>query len=188
MQNIKLVAKRYIIKIHVHTIQCLMLSKGAKGTIIDHITVIMQYCWDKIIARSGDMYKDDSGLLSLVIKTFGITNTSAQKIAIRISSVKTVPKCLRKLSFLNKCNIEVSSLLMSSLRAIVICQNYSGNHVISSEINCLHLYLKWGVVLCDVAHLFKLQQMLAFPTPKVSICLIKNSRLWFTINLFIFTY
>ena len=49
--------------LQVHTIQRLMLCKGAKRTIIDHITVIMQYCWDKTIERSGDMYKDDSGHL-----------------------------------------------------------------------------------------------------------------------------
>ena len=69
------------------------------------------------------MYRDASGIFNLVIKHFGITNTSVQNFAIRISSVKTVPKCLRKLKvFFNKFNIDVSSLLMSSLRAIVICQ------------------------------------------------------------------
>ena len=69
----------------------------------DHITVIMQYWWDKTLARSGDINKDDSGILSLVIKCFGITNTSVQNFTtcIRISSVKTVPKCLRKLIFFN---------------------------------------------------------------------------------------
>ena len=45
------------------------------------------------------MYRDDSGVLSLVIKCFGITNTPVQNFAIRISSVKTVTKCLRKLKF-----------------------------------------------------------------------------------------
>ena len=34
------------------------------------------------------MYRDDSGIFSLVIKCFGITNTSVQNFAIRISSVK----------------------------------------------------------------------------------------------------
>ena len=82
------------------------------------------------------MYRDASGILSLVIKRFGIINTSVQNFAIRISSVKTVPKCKRKLQvFLNKFNIDVSSLLMSSLRAIVICQQYCGNRVISSQIH-----------------------------------------------------
>ena len=82
-----------------------MLSKGAKRTIIiDHITVIMQYkyYWDKTIARSGDMYKDDLGILSLVIKCLGITNTSVQNFAIQISSIKTVPKCLRNLKVFGK--------------------------------------------------------------------------------------
>ena len=62
-----------------------------------HITVILQYCWDKTIARSGDMNREDLGIFSLVIKFFGITNTSVQNFAIQISSVKTVLKCLRKL-------------------------------------------------------------------------------------------
>ena len=44
------------------------------------------------------MYRDASGILSLIINCFGITNTSVQNFAIRISSVKTVPKCLRKLN------------------------------------------------------------------------------------------
>ena len=43
------------------------------------------------------MHKDDSGIFSLAIKSFGITNTSVQNFAIRISSVNTVPKRLRKL-------------------------------------------------------------------------------------------
>ena len=60
------------------------------------------------------MYRNASGILSLVIKCFSITNTSVQHFAIRISFVKTVPKCLRKLKvFLNKFNIDVSFLLMS---------------------------------------------------------------------------
>ena len=112
-----------------HTIQRLML--GAKRTIFYYITVILQYRWDKTIARSGDMYGEDLGIFSLVIKCFGITNTSVQNFAIRISSVETVPKCLRKLKvFFNKFNIDVSSLLKSSLRAIVIYQKYLGNYVI----------------------------------------------------------
>ena len=73
---------------------------------------------------------------SLVIKCFGITNTSVQNFVIWISSVQTVPKCLRKIKvFFSKFNIDVWSLLMSSLRAIVICQKYFGNHVISSKIH-----------------------------------------------------
>ena len=43
------------------------------------------------------MFRDDSGIFSLVIKYFGITNTSVQNFAIRISFVKTLPKCFRKL-------------------------------------------------------------------------------------------
>ena len=74
-----------------------MLSIGAKTTIFYHTTVILQYCWDKTIARSRDTYRDDSGIFSLVIKCFGITKTSVQNFPIPISSVKTVPKCLRKL-------------------------------------------------------------------------------------------
>ena len=43
------------------------------------------------------MYRDDFGILTLVIICFGITYTSVQNLAIQISSVKTVPKCLWKL-------------------------------------------------------------------------------------------
>ena len=43
------------------------------------------------------MYKDASGIFSLVVKRFGNTNTSVQTFVIRISSVKIIPKCLRKL-------------------------------------------------------------------------------------------
>ena len=48
------------------------------------------------------MYRDDSGIFSLVIKRFGFTNTSVQNFAIRISSVKTVSTCLRKLKVVFK--------------------------------------------------------------------------------------
>ena len=37
------------------TVQRLMLSKSAKRTTFYYITVILKYCWDKTIARSGDM-------------------------------------------------------------------------------------------------------------------------------------
>ena len=85
-----------------------MLSKVKKRTIFYHITVILQYCWDKTIARSGDMYRDYLGILTLVIKCFDITNTSVQNFAIRISSVKNVLKCLRKLKVLRyRCIISI---------------------------------------------------------------------------------
>ena len=83
----------------IKTVQRLMLSKGAKRTIFYHITVILQYCLEKTIARSEDMYRDDLGILNLVIKCFSITNTSVQYFAIRTSSVNTVPKWLRKFFF-----------------------------------------------------------------------------------------
>ena len=78
---------------HIHTVQRLMLSTGTKRTIFYHIAVILQYCWEK---RLHGM-RDDFGISTLVIIRFGITNTLLQNFAIRISSVKTVPKCLRKL-------------------------------------------------------------------------------------------
>ena len=84
----------YYVSASTQTVQRLMLSKGAKRTIYYHITEILQYCLDKRITRSGDMYRDDLGILTLVIKYIGITNTSVQNFAIRISSIKTVPKCL----------------------------------------------------------------------------------------------
>ena len=94
---------------------------------LHHITVVLQYCWDRTIARSGDMYEDGSETLSLIIlfKCFGITNTSVENFAVRISSLKTVPKFLQKLNELSTIltyNVHVSSILMSPLRARVSCQ------------------------------------------------------------------
>ena len=43
------------------------------------------------------MYRDALGILSFVIKCFDVTNTSVQNFAVRISSLKTVLKCLQKL-------------------------------------------------------------------------------------------
>ena len=80
------------------------------------------------------MYRNYSGIFSLVITRFAITNTSIQNFAIRISSVKTIPKCLLKLKVFLTNLIYVSSLLVSSLRAIVICQKYCANRMISSQI------------------------------------------------------
>ena len=45
------------------------------------------------------MHRDDSGITSLVIKFFDITNISVQNFATPISSAKTVPKYLWKLIF-----------------------------------------------------------------------------------------
>ena len=56
--------------LHYQTVQRLVLSKGAKRTIFYHITEILQYCLDKTIARIGDMYRDDLGILTLVITLY----------------------------------------------------------------------------------------------------------------------
>ena len=58
------------------------------------------------------MYRDDSGILILVIKCFVITSTSVQNFAIRLSSVKTTEVFAETKSFFNQFNIDVSSLLM----------------------------------------------------------------------------
>ena len=67
------------------------------------------------------------------------SQTLQYKIPLFEFPVKTVPKCLGKLKvFFNKFNIDVSSFIklqMSSLRAIVICQKYCGDRVISSQIH-----------------------------------------------------
>ena len=51
---------------------------------IYHIILILQYCWEKAIARSGDMDRDESCIhvFSLVIKCLGITSTLVQNFAI----------------------------------------------------------------------------------------------------------
>ena len=68
-QNIVICSLTNFWYIYIHTVQRLMSSKGAKRTKFYHITVILQYSWDKTIARSGDMYGDDSGtcILSLIM-------------------------------------------------------------------------------------------------------------------------
>ena len=71
--------------------------KVQKEEFFYHITVILQYCCGKTITWSGDMYEDDLGILSLVIKCFGFTNTSVRNFAVRISPLKTVPKCVQRL-------------------------------------------------------------------------------------------
>ena len=66
-------SREFRIHIHIQTVQRPMSSECAKRTMFYHITVILQYCWDKTIPGV-----DDSGILCLVIKYFGITNTSVQ--------------------------------------------------------------------------------------------------------------
>ena len=80
-----------------HTVQRL---KGANRTIFYHVTLILQYRWDKTIARGGNMYRDDFGLLTLVIICFGITNTSVQNFAIRISSLNCTEVFAKTKNFL----------------------------------------------------------------------------------------
>ena len=63
-------------KLHGQYHTAISLSEGAKRRIFYNFTVILQYCLDKTNARSGHMYEDDSGILSLIIKCFRITNTS----------------------------------------------------------------------------------------------------------------
>ena len=59
----KLLTQRFKSMSQFHTVQRLILSKGAKRKIFYYVTVILQYCWDKTIARSGDMYRDDLVIL-----------------------------------------------------------------------------------------------------------------------------
>ena len=105
------------------------------------------------------MCKDESGLSSLLIVCFSITNPMIQYFAVRISSVS---KWLRKLFFVNKINIHIKSLLMSLLRAMIIPPEYFLNcyDVVSnlnffdlpcyeaSYIVCLvqlpDIYIPWG--------------------------------------------
>ena len=114
--------------VQLHTVQ-VFLSKSAKRFFY-HTTVILQY-WDKTIARSGDVYEDEKGILSLVIKYFGITNTSVQNFPVWFSCHKTAPKYLWKLNVLWTNVMYMHRLLISPLRAIVICQNYFRITVIS---------------------------------------------------------
>ena len=53
------------------------------------------------------MYVDDSGISSLVIKCFGITNTSVQNFAIRISCENCTKVFAETKSVLKKFNIHI---------------------------------------------------------------------------------
>ena len=129
-----------------HTVQRLMSSKGAKRTIFYHITVILQY----------------SFIITTKANPRVVLSSASQTLRYKNSSVKTVPKCLRKLEvFFNK-NIDVSSLWMSSLRAIVICQKYFENHVKSSihlfapllDMRRCTLWVWYSTILLCVAYVF----------------------------------
>ena len=47
----------------IHSVQRLITSEGAKGRILDDITVIVKYFWQIIIAWSEDIIKDDTELV-----------------------------------------------------------------------------------------------------------------------------
>ena len=71
-----------------------------KRTIFYHFIVILQYVGIKRL-HGVETYRDDSGIFSLVIKCFGITNTLVQNFTFRISSVKTTEVFAETKSFLN---------------------------------------------------------------------------------------
>ena len=113
-----------------------MLSKGAKRTIIDHITVIMQYFWEKRlhgVEICTIMHKDDSGIFSV-----SASQTLRYKISLfECLLLKLYRSVCGNQKFLNKYNIDVLFILMSALLAIVNCQKYFGNHMISSKIQLI---------------------------------------------------
>ena len=70
-------------------------SKVAKNE-FNHSILFSHYCRDKTIAWSGDVNEDAKSIVSLFIKHSSMINTSVQNFAVRISSVKTLPKSLSK--------------------------------------------------------------------------------------------
>ena len=121
-----------------HTVQPLFLSEGAKRRQFYHITVILQYCLDKTIAQSGDIYKDDSGTLNLVIN-ISASQTLRCKISLfEFPLLKLHLSVWGILKFLwtKFKNIHVSSLLISSLHAIVI------NNIVKNTSDLLWYRLK----------------------------------------------
>ena len=61
-----------------HTVQQLMLSKGAKKWIWDDITWSAQYFWQMTITRSEDINKDDTSISNLFKQLLDSANTSVQ--------------------------------------------------------------------------------------------------------------
>ena len=61
------------------------------------------------------MHEDDSDILSLVIKSLGITNLSLQIFALRIRSFKNVPTCLRNLKVFER-NLNACIIFTYSVR------------------------------------------------------------------------
>ena len=113
-----------------------MLSKGAKRTILNHITEILQFCFDILHGVETCI-----GMIWVYL-LWSFNVSASQTLRYKISLFEFL--CLNctevfadTKSVSNKFNINVSSLLMFSLRAIVICQKYFGNHVISSQIHLL---------------------------------------------------
>ena len=108
-----------------HRVQRLMLSKGAKRWIWGDIAWFPKYFWKMTIARSEDINKDDTSILNLLKKTFsfrkhfGTVLTEEIRIAKFCTEVFVMPKHL-----MIKLNIPESSIYMSSLRAIVLFQQY----------------------------------------------------------------
>ena len=63
---------------HIHRVQRLMSSKGAKRWTSDDITWFPKYFWQMTIARSEDINKDDASILNLFKKLLVSANTSVQ--------------------------------------------------------------------------------------------------------------
>ena len=99
-------------------------------------TVILQYCWIKRLHRVETCIE-----MIQVYSVWSLNVSASQTLRYKISLfefplLKTRTEVIAETKrFLNKFNIDVSYLLMSSLRAIVICQKYCGDRVISSQIH-----------------------------------------------------
>ena len=110
-----------------HTVQRLVLSKGAKRWILDDITRFSKYIWQMTIARSEYINKDDISISNLLKKTFSFCKHFGTVLTeeIRILVVKfcievfVMPKHL-----MTKLDIPEPSLYMSPLRAIVLSQQH----------------------------------------------------------------
>ena len=110
------------------------------------------YCWCHSDSASVLLYFTCKGMIQAY--SFWSFNVSASQtfrykiLLFEFPLLKLYRSVCGNIKFLNNLNIDVSPLPMSPLRAIVICQKYCGNRVISSHL--LLLYLTCGVVLCDI--------------------------------------
>ena len=133
----------------------------------------MQYCLDKKIARSGGICEDDSGLSSLVM--FRHHKHLGANFFIRIAPKHVYAEAK---SFVNKFNMHVSSSLMPSLHAIVICQKILQKYC-DIVLNPSFCTSTCNEALCSVTTVFVVNPQMVGSKPDTLLIILPRSRRMF---------